>query len=73
MTKDFPEREAITAIQQVINIKPDYARALDYAAHCAFMFEDQIKGMKYAKEARKYGETQTYNDWRKGVYKKQKS
>lgn len=61
--------QALTDFEFVIRIKPNYAFALDFAAHCAFMIEDQEKGMKYAKEARKYGEPRTYIDWRKGIYK----
>jgi tetratricopeptide (TPR) repeat protein len=62
--------QVLVDFEFAINIKPNYAIALDYAAHCAFMIGDQVKGIKYAKEARKYGEPRTYNDWRKGSYKK---
>lgn len=65
--------QALNDFEFVIASRPNYAPALDYAAHCAFMTRDHIRGMKYAKEARKYGEMQTYNDWRKGTYKKQKT
>lgn len=61
--------QALSDFEFVIGTKPNYALALDCAAHCAFMIADQEKGMKYAKEARKYGEPRTYNDWRKGAYK----
>ena len=57
------DEQALNDFEFVIKTTRNYARALDYAAYCAFMVEDQIKGMKYAKEARKYGEPQTYNDW----------
>lgn len=63
--------QALNDFEFVIRIKPNYAPTLDYAAHCAFMIEDQVRGIKYAKEARKYGEPHTYNDWRMGAYKKQ--
>lgn len=62
-------KQALSDFEFVIRMKPNYALALDYAAHCAFMIKDRVKGMKYAKEARKYGEPRTFNDWRKGVYK----
>ena len=65
--------QALNDFEFVIKIKPNYAPALDYAAYCAFMLDDHTKGIKYAKEARKYGEPRTYNDWRKGAYKKQKT
>ena len=63
---------ALADFEFVISLRPNYARALDYAAHCAFIFGDAQKGMRYAKEARKYGETQTYNEWRKGKYNNKK-
>lgn len=63
--------QALNDFEFVIRIKPNYAPTLDYAAHCAFMIEDQVRGIKYAKEARKYGEPHTYHDWRMGAYKKQ--
>jgi len=65
--------QALKDFEFVIKTKPNYAFALDCAAHCAFMIEDQVRGMKYAKEARKYGEPHTYNNWRKGEYRKQKT
>ena len=65
--------QALNDFEFVIKIKPNYARALDHAAHCAFMIEDQVRDMKYAKEARKYGDPRTYNDWRNGAYKKHKN
>jgi tetratricopeptide (TPR) repeat protein len=61
--------QALSDFEFVIKTRPNYAPALDYAAHCAFMIGDQVRGMKYAKEARKYGKPHTYNDWRKGAYK----
>jgi tetratricopeptide (TPR) repeat protein len=61
--------QALADFEFVIKIKPNYAPALDFAAHCAFMLNNRTKGIKYAKEARKYGEPRTYNDWRKGAYR----
>ncbi len=63
-------RQALEDFEYVIKIKPNYALALYYAAHCAFMIKDLPKGIKYAKEARKYGEPRAYNDWKKDTYKK---
>jgi len=37
------------------------------------MLGDRVKGMKYAKEARKYGEPRSYNDWKKGAFDKKKT
>ena len=61
--------QALVDFEFVIQLRPNYARALDCAAYCSFMTNDHVKGMKYAKEARKYGEPRTYDDWRRGVYK----
>jgi tetratricopeptide (TPR) repeat protein len=61
--------QALNDFEFVIKTKPNYAPALGYAAHCSFMIGDQKRGMKYAKEARKYGESRTYNDCRKGAYR----
>lgn len=61
--------QALIDFEFVIASRPNYAPALDNAAHCAFMTGDHIRGMKYAKEARKYGEPRAYNDWRKRTYK----
>jgi len=65
-------KQALADFEFVIAKKPDYSYALDYAAYCSFMLGNQVKGIKYAKEARKYGVMQSYNEWRNGVYKKQK-
>lgn len=48
--------EALSEFEFVINSKPDYALAFDYAAHCSFILGDRTKGIRYAKEARKRGE-----------------
>ncbi|MFC2018721.1 tetratricopeptide repeat protein [Chloroflexota bacterium] len=61
--------QALDDFEFVISMRPNYALALVHAAHCAFMLHDHQKGIRYAKEARNYGEPRTYNDWRKGVYR----
>ena len=58
--------QALSDFEFIIKLRPDYASALDNAAHCAFMLSDREKGIKYAKEARNYGEPHAFNDWRKG-------
>ena len=60
--------QALSDFEFIIKSRPDYATALDNAAHCAFMLSDRAKGIKYAKEPRKYGEQHAFNDWRKGRY-----
>ncbi|MFA4835347.1 MAG: hypothetical protein WC749_04665 [Dehalococcoidia bacterium] len=62
--------QALSDFEFIIRSKPNYAIALDYAAHCAFMIGNQEKGREYAKEARKYGVPHTFNEWQKGAYMK---
>ena len=62
--------EALDEFKFVLAHRPDYAIALNDAAHCAFMLGDTKDGMRYAKEARKFGERQTYQAWRAGQYSK---
>jgi hypothetical protein len=61
---------ALQDFEFVISVRPNYALALDYAAHCALTIGDYLKGGNYAKEARKYGVMQAYEDWQKGKYRK---
>lgn len=60
--------QALADFEFVIKMKPNHALALDFAAHCAFMLDDHTKAVRFAKEARKYGEPQTYYNWRRGAY-----
>ncbi len=62
--------EALKDFEFVINEQPDYAVALDHAAHCAFILNHRDKGIKYAKEARKQGDPRAYNEWKRGEYDK---
>ena len=62
--------EALDEFEFVLEHRPDYAMALNDAAHSAFMLGNKTKGRRYAKEARKYGYTQTYQNWKSGVYSK---
>lgn len=61
--------EALIAFEIVIRAKPDYAIVLNYAAECALIIGDSKKGAEYAKKARKYGESNVYDDWQKGHYR----
>ena len=65
--------EALNEFEFVLVYRPDYAMALNDAAHSAFMLGDKTKGRRYAKEARKFGYTQTYQNWKKGIYSKNMS
>jgi transcriptional regulator with XRE-family HTH domain len=62
--------DALKNFEIVIGSSPDYAVALDHAAHCAFSLHDNQKGMDYAKRAFILGAPEAYNDWRNGKYKK---
>ncbi len=62
--------EALEEFEFVLTHSPDYAIALNYAAHCAFMLGDKAKGRCYAKKARKFGDIRTYQNWRNGRYSK---
>ena len=58
-------QEALAQFEDVIDVKPDYALALNHAARCAFAIGDKRKGIRYAKKARRFGEPAAYKEWRK--------
>ena len=62
--------EALDEFEFVLVHRPDYAIAFNDAAHSAFMLGDKTKGIRYAKEARKFGCTQAYQNWRNRLYPK---
>ena len=62
--------EALADYEFVLSHAPDYAIALDGAAHCAFVVSDNKKGMRYAKKAHLRGESKAYTAWRNGEYRK---
>jgi tetratricopeptide (TPR) repeat protein len=68
MLKRF--EDAISAFEVVFDSNPDYALALDDAAHCAFMTGDKTKGISYAKKGHKLGVSTTYIKWKSKVYDK---
>ncbi len=61
---------ALDALEKAIEAKPDHALALDIAAHCAFLIGDQVKGRKLAKLANQFGQSETYQEWKDGKYRK---
>ena len=66
-------KEALAHFESVIKARSDYALALLYAARCAFSLGDTRRGIRYAKAARRYGEPDEYNAWRKRIAKSQVS
>ena len=61
-------QEALESLEQVIAAAPNYARALNDAAHCAFALGDGVKGQRYAKQADRAGYGYAYIKWRRGDY-----
>ena len=62
----FPE--GLKQLEAVIGTRPSYSLAYSYAARCAFGMRDKVKGRKYAKQARRFGDSSAYDTWRAGVY-----
>ena len=60
--------EALEQLEEVIDAKSDHALAFLYAAHCAFRLGDKLKGIRYAKSARRLGEPGEYIAWKRGEY-----
>ena len=56
-------------LEEVITIRPDYALAYRYAAHCAFRVGDSRKGAEYAKTARRLGDDTEFAAWQRGAYR----
>ena len=57
--------EALEQFEAVIGSRPDYALAHNHAARCAFSLGETTKAIKFAKTARRLGEPDEYNAWRK--------
>ena len=57
--------EALEDFESVIESRSDYALAYAHAARCAFMLGNTQKGISYAKTARRLGEPDEYNAWRR--------
>ena len=60
--------EALTEYLAVVEVRPDFATAWGYAAHCAFSLGNRTEGLRYAKRARALGDPQSYHAWDNGVY-----
>lgn len=55
--------EALTDLEAVLEDRPDFAVALDWAARCAFASGDKRKGLALARRARRFGAPDAYIDW----------
>ena len=56
-------------LEAVISVRPDYALAYRYAAHCAFKVGDSRKGAAYAKTGQRLGEPDVFDAWQSGEYR----
>ena len=61
--------EGLEHLEVVIGARSDYALVYNYAARCAFMMNDGVKGRRYAKKAHRLGESEEYNAWQRGDYR----
>ena len=60
--------KALEALSTVISTEPSHARALDMAAHCAFLEGDPRLGRQLAKRAYDLGQPETYREWKAGEF-----
>ena len=60
--------EALVDYLAVVEVRPDFATAWGYAAHCAFSLGNPTEGLRYAKRARALGDPTTYLAWGSGAY-----
>jgi tetratricopeptide (TPR) repeat protein len=60
--------DALEHLETVTEIRPDFASAHRYAAHCAFKLGDKTTGARHAKAARQLGDFSEYMAWRDGAY-----
>ena len=61
---------ALEMLDKVIAAEPNHAHAVNYAAYSRFLIGDHKAGVDLAKRAMKLGVPDTFNAWRKGVFKK---
>ena len=60
--------EALVDYLAVVQVRPDFATAWGYAAHCAFRLGNPTDGLRYAKRARSLGDPTAYMAWDNGAY-----
>ena len=61
--------EGLEHLDEVVRVRPDYALAYRYAAHCAFRLGNRVKGLDYAKSARRLGDSTEFDAWERGEYR----
>ena len=61
--------EGLVQLEEVLRVRPDYALAYRYAAHCAFRSGKGDKGRGYAKRARRLGDSTEFDPWQRGEYR----
>ncbi len=61
--------EGLEHLEEVVRLRPDYALAHPYAAHCAFRSGQGVKGLDYAKRARRLGDSTEFDAWERGEYR----
>ena len=60
--------ESLVDYLAVVEVRPDFATAWGYAAHCAFSLGNPTDGLRYAKRARSLGDPTAYAAWDSGAY-----
>ena len=65
-------KEALKALNRVIQVSPDHGQALDFAAQCAFKLGDVTRGRQWAKQANIYGQSEAYHKWQAGEYRRRR-
>ena len=61
--------EGLEHLEEVIRVRADYGLAYRYAARCAFMVGNGVKGRDYAKKARRFGDSTEFDAWERGDYR----
>jgi tetratricopeptide (TPR) repeat protein len=62
---------ALSMFEKATELKPDYALAFDNGAYCSFRLGDEIKGRRYAKSARQFGISTTFDTYNVGKTKQE--
>ena len=60
--------EALQPFELILEVRPNYALAVLYAARCAFALGQMQKGIGLAKTARRLGEPGAFLAWKRGEY-----
>ena len=55
--------EALADLEEVLDARPDYAVALNWASRCAFALGDDRGGLRLARRALRGGQPEAYRAW----------